>query len=138
MNDDELIDKLLSAAIVKQSPGIPIDQMFRKIGQKQDPILVRRIIARLEYEGIAEIVTNDFLRWHPKGLILAQKGYLNYLKEQKQIEDDLKNHDQIVRAKDEVDLSLSQFNYKTRWISIGAFIIALLSFVLSIVAIVLK
>jgi hypothetical protein len=100
--------------------------------------LVRRIIARLEYEDIAEIATNDFLIWRPKGLILAQKGYLNHLKEQKQIEDDLKNHDQIVRAKDEVDLSLSQFNYKTRWISIGAFIIALLSFVISIVALVRK
>ena len=128
MTDEEIIDNILSRAKESKSGVIQVKRYLEEIvGKQQDDKLLRRILGRMAAENIGIDAGGGTLMWLPGGHYIAEEGFLNIHERKEKEKAEIKEHEQIIKEKDKVLLSLSKYQFRYRWLPIIAIVISFLS-----------
>ena len=138
MTDEEIIDNILSRAKESKSGIIQVKRYLKEIIGEQDDKLLQRILNRMAAEYIGTIADGGVLMWLPGGRQIADEGFLKIFDRKEKEKDALKEHEQIIREKDKVTLSLSKYQFRYRWLPIIAIGIPFVSLLFSFWALFIK
>jgi len=138
MTDEEIIDKILSKAKESKSGSIQVKMYLKEIIGGQDDKLLQRIVNRMVAEYIGIDAGGGTLSWLPGGRSIADEGFLKIFERNEKEKATLKEHEQIIREKDKVMLSLSKYQFRYKWLPLIAIGISFVSLLFSFWALFIK
>ena len=127
MSDEEIIDEILLRAEESKSDAILVKYILKGIVRNPDIKLLRRIVSRMETEGIGKRVAGYSLLWLPLGHEISEKGYMAYIGHEKKEKAGIRENEHITREENEISLSLSQYQFRYTWLPVIAIVISVLS-----------